>query len=353
MHELTELYYHTAQKMGLCPIAVPQVHGFKIIINGRPYYFRNGLVPMNDEASVSIACNKFITNKVLAKAGFPVPKATAYDLDEFEEDPALEQLDVSFPVVLKPTIDSSCGKDVSCNIQDKKSLIYLMKKMYEEYDGLSIEHFEHGLRSFRVLVLKSKVIAITERIPAQVTGDGKSSIMKLIDIQNKKRARVKDLPLHDYELNEETNILLKEKGIGVHYVPYAGETIKLRYVCNSSRGGTFFGVPVSDICKYNHDLLVDAAKTLNLYLVGFDFLCEDLSRPVNESRGCIIEANIGPDISIHENLKKGTQVCVTKPILKAFMKHYKKPWYYRFLINPNFYITCAFILCLYGILNYL
>ena len=323
MHNITRLYYERCLKLGLSPIAHDLVmDGFSVQLGKHFYHFRGGFTPFNDIASTSIGMNKFSTNKLLAEAGIPVPNAIAITQGDYKSN-NYDLAEIKFPVVVKPTWHSACGHFVVCNIKDKETLVAYIEKNIKHQKCLSIEEFQKGLRSYRVLVFYNKVIGVVERIPAHVVGDGESTIRKLIKEQNIIRKQLKKtIPTGPIQIGEETKILFAEKGITLDYIPSKDETVPLRYICNSTYGGTFTSLKTDIICKENAKLAIRSARALNLNLVGFDVLCEDISKPIAESRGFFIEANTDPDITIHEKSINGIPNPVSKIIIgKLIQQH--------------------------------
>lgn len=296
--------------------------GFSVKLGKYYYFFRNGLTPFNDVASNSYSVNKFCTNKLLEKAGIPVPKATALTLNDYRKN-NFSFKELKFPVVVKPTWHSACGHHVTCNIKTEQALSEYIEKHIKPLQCLSVEEFHEGLRSFRVLVFYDKVIGVVERIPAHVIGDGEQTIRKLIKAQNIIRKGLKKtIPTGPIRIGDETKIIFEEKKISLDYVPQTGEIVPLRYICNSTYGGTFISLETNVICKENAALAVRAARALNLNLVGFDVLCKDISIPIINSEGYFIEANSDPDITIHENSIAGKKNPVSKVIVQKLIQEH-------------------------------
>ena len=323
MERNTELYYQSAcaLKMPLTPIA--HIAGFEIRLGKNRYFFRSGETPFNCNSSSSLASNKYCTNKMLEAAGLPMPKADAFSKNEFKKTET-DQFNhyFKFPLVVKPTNGSSLGKDVLCNITTMDQLKTYMNKCFQRHKFLTVEEFHPNLNSYRVLVFYNKVIGVVQRYPAQVIGDGIHSIQALIDLSNIIRKELKKTTsLGPIKVDEEMQIRLKELGLTLDTIPKDKEIVVLRYTCNSTRGGTMASLG-KKICKENARLICNAAKILNLNLVGFDVLCEDILIPIEKSRGVIIEANHAPDVTIHEHPLMGTKNRVTQRMLwRLILKH--------------------------------
>lgn len=359
MHWIAEHYFKACEKFDLNPIALEkELEGFAVKIGHHAYYFRQGLTPFNATVSVSIACNKYSTNKLLEKAGIPVPKAYGLTLENYRYNKSkLKKLKLKYPLVVKPAWDSACGFNVICNIQNYKELNLYIEKNIRSQKCINIEEFHPNLRSYRVLVFYDKIIGVVERFPACVIGDGKSSIRQLIKEQNKiRKVLKKKIPTGPINVNTETYKLLAEAGLTLNSIPNKDQTVPLRYICNSTHGGTFKSLDTSVICPENADLAIRAARVLDLNLVGFDVICKDIGVPIEKSEGYFIEANADPDITIHEESFGGIKNMVSEKIVMKLIKHHpiayiikrlnsSSPW--AFLIRLSLLITTLIVLFLF------
>ncbi len=327
MNRTLFLYLEAAKALRLPMEYCTDFEGVLVKLAGERYYFRHGYTPFNSGSSDNVAGNKYSVNHLLRKAGFPVPTAAAVSIaDRVNEVWSLPNL--TYPIVAKLIAGTSCGLDVCCNIKNEQILIEYLNEFAKKYSFILLETFEQGLTSYRVLVFFNKVIAVTQRDPACVIGNGKNTIAELIDIENEKRVKIKTVTLDKIKVDREYQIKLEEMHITLDYIPKNNEKIVLCYTCNSTRGGTMTSLGRS-ICPENARLACNAAKLLNLNVVGFDIVCEDIQRPIEQSRGFIIEANSNPDFTIHESPLAG--ICV--PITKIFLQQLIKKHPIAYLLN--------------------
>ena len=328
------LYYQSACFLKLPSKLLDKIEGFEVMLGNRRYFFRGGETPYNAGSSISVAINKYCMNNILSDAGFPVPKAVAIHCTDFKEEKIKAIMeDLSFPLVVKPMIGTSMGTDVICNITNINQLQKMMAKRFKSHYFLSLEEFHPNLNSYRVLVFYNKVIGVVQRFSARIVGDGIHSIKELIVLTNKERMKLKDkVSLGPIKVDDECLIRLDELNLTQDMVPMLNETIVLCYTCNSSRGGTMKSLGKM-ICKENARLLCQAAKVLNLNIVGFDVVCEDICIPIEDSPGVIIEANHNPDISIHEHPMFGTPNIVSRRIMKRII--WRHPLSYLIALYKN------------------
>jgi cyanophycin synthetase len=88
--------------------------------------------------------------------------------------PADEAMDevrkLGFPLVTKP-LDGNHGRGITIGISDEEQLRFGFKLAQEHSRQVIVEQFFEG-RDHRILVINGKLIAVAERIPAHVIGDG-------------------------------------------------------------------------------------------------------------------------------------------------------------------------------------
>ena len=335
MNKNSEHYFHSALRLNLPVTLLPEIDGFDLKLGRRRYFFRGSVHCLNDQCSKSIANNKYCTSALLEKAGLPVPKSIFLSASDFEQGLLEEALqDLTFPVVIKPTIDGGKGLDVLCNVQTLEKLKAYLADYFPRYEFVTIEAFHGNLNSYRVLILKSKVLGVVLRMPARIVGDSQHTIRELIDLTNIERQQINDF-LKPIAIDQELSIRLDELGLNLDYIPIKDESITLGYTSNASRGGTYEALG-RKLCKENKRLLIRATRLLNLNLVGFDVQCAAINVPIESSGGVIIEANSAPSVRIHEEPMNGVSNRydnVTKVILRSLI--YRHPVSYIFGLFKN------------------
>ncbi len=286
-------------------------------------------------------------------AGIPVPKSVALHIDEFKQNKTEEIIaHLKFPLVIKP-VDGSLGTGVLCNIQTLEQLLLFLPTYFSLYDYLLIEEFHGNLKSYRVLVFNKQVIGVVQRHPASVTGDGKHNIQELIDLSNIQRKEINPF-LGAIEIDDECEIRLKELGIGVDYIPSAGEQIVLCYTSNATRGGRYESLG-KQICEENRNILRRVATVLNLGLTGIDVECADINSPMSRSNGVVLEVNHRPSIRIHEFPLIGTPHLVTRQIMRSFIFRHPLSYLYSLFSNEPtaFYLRTLLTISILGLFFWL
>lgn len=261
--------------------------------------------------AVDSACNKQLTKLLLEEVSVPTPKGRVC-IDDKEAVGIADE--IGYPVVVKPK-NGSKGKHVFINLNTKEEV----KEAFLEaksFDGqVIIEKYIQG-KDYRLLVINGKMVAAAERIPAHVIGDGVRTIKELIDIENMNELRGEDheKPLTRISVDDSLVKILQKQGLGLEDIPNMGQRVMLRQNANLSTGG--IAVDCTDrVHPKNSQMAELAAKTIGLDIAGIDMVIPDITKPMEDSYGAIIEVNAAPGISMHLNPAKGAKRNVAKPIL--------------------------------------
>lgn len=251
--------------------------------------------------AVDIACDKELTKRILKDACVPI--ADGYTVFDIEE--AIKTAhSIGFPVVVKPK-DGNQGKGVSVNLRCDQEVMDAYNIAVKYSRDIIVEKFITG-KDYRVLVVGEKVAAVSQRIPPFVVGNGISSITELIEIENRnpKRGVDHERQLTKIVIDDICMANLKKKGLSVDSVIRKGERLYLRENANLSTGGT--AKDCTDIIHpLNIEIAIRAAKLVGLDIAGVDITTPDISKPITETGGVIIEINAAPGIRMHHYPAEG------------------------------------------------
>jgi cyanophycin synthetase len=260
---------------------------------------------------VEIAQDKELTGSLLARAGLPTPR---HDRARSAGEAVSIAERLGFPVVVKP-MDLSHGRGVALNLGDEASVMEAFEKAYELSSYVLVEEYCSG-NDHRVLVIGDRVVAVAERVPGHVVGDGKSTIAALVDKVNAdpRRGVGHEKVLTRIELDHQANRLMTIAGHTKGTVLAAGEVFALRSTGNLSTGGT--AIDRTDVIHPdNVDIAIRAAKVVGLDVAGIDIVCADISRSLREQRGVIVEVNAAPGFRMHVSPTEGKPRNVAAPVI--------------------------------------
>ncbi|HJQ68653.1 MAG TPA: cyanophycin synthetase [Blastocatellia bacterium] len=245
--------------------------------------------------ATDIACDKELTKRMLDDAGIPVPKGRVVETVEEAQDVAES---IGFPVVIKP-LNANHGKGVAINLTNKEEVRQAFERAADYSRDVIVERYITG-RDHRVLIVNNEVVAVAERVPAHVTGDGRSRLQELIEKENRNpmRGEGHEKALTKIFINEESERLIAEQGYTMESVPAEGATVWLKYTANISTGGTAVD-RTDEIHHANVETAKRVARIIGLDIAGVDMLTTDITRPLEETGGAICEVNAAPGFRMH------------------------------------------------------
>jgi cyanophycin synthetase len=238
--------------------------------------------------------NKDITSGLLLKKGIPVPHFEIFVNQPEALTYALSLLKKNIPIVVKPS-DGSNARGVSVKPVTKLQLIRSINEAFSRSSKIIIEEYIEG-QHYRITVLDDEIIAITQRIPAYITGDSTSTVDKLIELKNIMRAH-KKLPL--ITLRDKDHDYLKSADINLTNIYPNGKNIRLQNGCDYEVGGERERIDLHSVPLLNQKMFVKAIKTLKLRFGGIDYISPDITVPYTQITSAINEINYKPHQDVH------------------------------------------------------
>lgn len=260
---------------------------------------------------VELACDKEDTKYLLEQAEVPVPKG-----DIIRRESSLESTCryVGYPLVVKP-VGGNHGRGITVNIQNYDQALEAFRAAKRVSETIIIERYITG-EDYRVLVINNKLVAAAKRTPAHVVGDGKSTLQELVDEVNKdpRRGYGHENVLTQITINDLTLSILKAKGYTPETVPSVGERVILKDTANLSTGGT--AEDVTDIVHPSNVFMAERiSKIIDLDICGIDIMTTDISKPLSETGGAVLEVNAGPGFRMHLAPTTGLPRNVAAPVV--------------------------------------
>lgn len=261
---------------------------FKLRHCGHEILCRESLTDLTGGVAMSWCQDKVLTLRRLASIGLKVPQQ---QVAGSPQDNA-EFLHNFGAIVVKPALGEQ-GRGISVDVRTEEHLAEAIARAAAEGGHVVLEEFCSG-QDLRIVVIGYKVVAAAIRRPAEVVGDGVSSIAHLIERQSARRAAAtggeSKIPV-----DTETERCLANQGLTYDSVPDTGQEIAVRKTANLHTGGT-----IHDVTDQLHPALREAAETaaraLRIPVVGLDFL---VPAP-DADQYVIIEANERPGLANHE-----------------------------------------------------
>lgn len=281
---------------------------FRMIQKDKKYLVSGGKIShsFNSKLAIKVTKYKDVTSRLLRNGGFPAPEN--YVFNKYELNRAWNWAQNILPVVLKPN-DGIMGKHVYVKIDDYAEFKHCFQKIAEQYDKVLVEKYIEG-EEYRFTYVKGEIVAIANRIPANVIGDGVKTIRELVEEKNAERER-RNNPIHKkLVLDEESERVLKRQGFTFDSIPIEGVRVFLRNNSNVSTGGD--AVDVTDLIDENIKKQVQLAlKSIpGLRVCGADVL-------ISGESFHIIEINTHPMLSMHHFPWEGKERDVIGKVIDA------------------------------------
>ncbi|WP_448949492.1 bifunctional glutamate--cysteine ligase GshA/glutathione synthetase GshB [Latilactobacillus sakei] len=262
--------------------------------------------------------NKVVTKIVLANQGIRVPAGAEYaDLEVAKRD--YQAAFGQRALVIKPKT-SNMGAGITTFLTRPSETDFVTAfKLAQQYDQqVLVEEYIAG-SEYRFLVMDHQVQAVLERVPANVVGDGRSTITQLVAKKNRNELRGEDhrTPLQNIRLGAREQLILKQQGYQVDDVPMRGSQVFLLQNSNISNGGDSVDV-TDDIDKSYFAIAEKVAEILNLNVTGVDIIIPNLYQPYDPEHpemAVVLEANYNPAMLMHLFPMMGQQRRVTTKML--------------------------------------
>jgi cyanophycin synthetase len=273
--------------------------------------FRATMTEKTSSIAVDIASNKDETKRLLTESAIPVAAGVTISNPEDLEASVKK---VGFPLVFKP-LDGNHGKGATINVKTMEAAVEAFNHAKTYSRRVIIEKFITGY-DFRVLVIDNKVVAAAQRDPAHVKGNGIHTIQQLIDKENEdpKRGYGHENVLTEIEVDRDTLDLLAKKGYTLDTIPEKGEVVYLKSTANLSTGGT--SIDVTDIVHPQNIFICERiSRIIGLDICGIDIMAENLTQPLTENGGVVLEVNAAPGFRMHLAPSSGLPRNVAAPVI--------------------------------------
>jgi GNAT-family acetyltransferase (TIGR03103 family) len=261
---------------------------FKLRYCGHEILCRESLTELTGGVAMTWCQDKVLTLRRVASVGLCVPRQqTAGDA---EAD--AQFLRECGSVVVKPALGEQ-GRGISVDVRSEQDLPDAIGRAAAVGGHVVLEQYCPG-QDLRIVVIGYQVVAAAIRRPAEVIGNGESSVAQLIERQSARRAAAtggeSKIPV-----DAETERCLAEQGLSMESVLENGKHVTVRKTANLHTGGT-----IHDVTDMLHPALREAAETaaraLRIPVVGLDFLVD----APDSGAYVFIEANERPGLANHE-----------------------------------------------------
>ena len=257
----------------------------------------------------SISRDKDLTKALLQSCGVPVPEGR---IVESAKDAWEAANDIGLPVVIKPC-DGNHGRGVFIELTHREEIESAYHIALEEGTGVIVESYIPGTEH-RLLIVGGKLVAATRGDSVSVIGDGSSTIAELINLQinsDPRRGTTENHPLNLIRIDSAAQIEIARQGYESDSIVPVGTKVLVQ------RNGNHAFDVTDEVHPSIASVASLAARVIGLDIAGIDLVVGDISRPLNEQNGAIVEVNAGPSLLMHIKPVVGTP----RPVGKAIVDH--------------------------------
>jgi cyanophycin synthetase len=257
----------------------------------------------------SISRDKDLTKALLQSCGVPVPEGCIVESAEAAWEAAN---DIGVPVVVKPC-DGNHGRGVFIELRSREEIESAYNIALQEGTGVLVERYIAGTEH-RLLVVGKRLVAATRGDSVSVVGDGISTISELIESQinsDPRRGATENHPLNMIRLDSAAHMEIAHQGYRSDSIIPIGTKVLIQ------RNGNHAFDVTDQVHPSTASIASLAARVIGLDIAGIDLVVGDISRPLNEQGGAIVEVNAGPSLLMHIKPAIGEP----RPVGKAIIDH--------------------------------
>jgi D-alanine-D-alanine ligase-like ATP-grasp enzyme len=297
----TPILAKLAREMGLAIDIEPNYRyaGQVTLPNGTKKYFLRTCFDLNPLGASEIAKDKDYASFFLKRMGYKTLDGEAFLTWKWSRTTGIKRNPVSayayacrsgFPVIVKP--NSLSQGTLVCLVHNKAEFMGAVRRIAEKDRVFLVQPLFQG-RDYRIVVLDDQIVSAYERTPLKLTGDGRSSIKKLLmrkQITFRRQGRDTTIKFDDFRIAQR----LRRLGFTTRSVLAKGQDLTLLANANLSCGGD-----AHDVMRQMHgsfrELATNVVRDMGLRYCGVDILVRgDIRDPVSDYR--IIEINAAPGL---------------------------------------------------------
>jgi cyanophycin synthetase len=277
-------------------------------------------VALDDPVTLRLALDKHAVHRLLADAGVRIPEHVEFRFGD--PGPALAFLErAGGPCVVKPASGTGGGHGITAGITCADELMRACVHSGTGTERMLIER-QAGGDVYRLLLLEGELLDVVRSVPARVTGDGNSTVSRLIAAECERRVAADGAAgLSRLVINLDTVLAVERQGLSLRTVLPAGKTIAVRAITSdngAANNETFTGTVAEEVLAQARTA---AAAVGLMALAGVDVITPDPARPLEEVGGVINEVNGTPGLHHHylvADPARATHVAV--PILERLLR---------------------------------
>jgi D-alanine-D-alanine ligase-like ATP-grasp enzyme len=240
---------------------------------------------------------KDVARTILTAAGRSVARGESFPVRRADEAGAFAS-DLGYPLVVKPS-DGTKGRGITVGVTSDAEF----RRAWDVAVATGTRHvvveqlFDGS--DARFLVVGGRCIAVIQRIPANVVGDGVHTVEELLARKNEERKGFPHLRAHPLLMDPHRIDFIARSGYHLGSVLPDGHRLFLDLKANTSAGGDAVDL-TDEVHPSFHEVVTAAVAAFpGLGLAGVDVLAKDLRRPATLDNHILLELNSMPRIVSH------------------------------------------------------
>ncbi|WP_416147722.1 acylphosphatase [Salipaludibacillus sp. HK11] len=266
---------------------------YSLSLGDKKYTFASSKGEVVSDEAYRICDDKALTKKYLKESNIPTPEGKEFSVGYSIDEIIKTAKEIGFPVVLKP-LNENGGQGVFVNIETIDRLKTVISVLENElgFKEILIEKFISG-EEYRVVVIENEVVGAMHRDPANVIGDGKTTLEELIIQKNNIRKKNPHLNSRLIKLDKELIYYIESIGLSLSATPRKNQKVYLKKTSNLTLGGD--SIIISELNDNLKEIAINATKAIpNLNVSGVDMIVD-----TNRMEAVVIEVNASPGLGGH------------------------------------------------------
>lgn len=255
-----------------------------------------------NRAAPAITASKYQASNRMRSVGVSVPEGRLFTS---EQAAAARDyfLSLGREACVKP--DSALmGRGIMPRIADVALFDKAFAAAAADYERILVEESVAG-EVIRYMIVGPDVAAVRLDRPANVVGDGASTIAALVEIKN---AGIMSANLPTWSpiiSDDEADRILALQGLAMQSVPEPGHRVYLRGTSNIPTGAEGVGSPAGLHPSYADEVLKAVRAIPDLVLSAIDVMVTDYTKPAAASNYWVLDVNSSPGIANFHFPKEG------------------------------------------------
>jgi D-alanine-D-alanine ligase-like ATP-grasp enzyme len=301
----------------------PPSQWLRLSLPNKVAYFRRGCLPVGAVGAALAECvhingalcrladSKRASKDLIRLLGFSTPDGAFFTSGQEEEATAWFRAQAR-PVCVKPDFGQQ-GTGVFPGLTTEEEFQQAFRTTAGHCPDVIVEEHAEG-KAVRFFFVRPRIVGVRIDLPANVDGDGISSVARLIEAKNvEKHLRTGHTPIH---VDEDVLRHLTRRNLSLDSVPARGERLFLRSVSNGSKGGDAISCMETIHPSYIRliEEMCNAMRGFNVTAV--DTKMRDPSLPATPDNYRVLEINSSPGVVPYHFPWEGEVQDVCTPLLR-------------------------------------